>query len=146
MTTKLKLLLLLLTLILIPSHASLAQTAPATIQKYFPDLSWKNYLEKKGAVLCLNYYELTVPDSLIFLEDSEEELDSVFVQELFDYFTSEKNRNRALSWIMEYAQNIPSLKSYLLTEEIGVIIKDYLSPYFSEAELKALNFPKVLDE
>jgi len=114
------------------------------VKKFFPSLTWKDYIEKKGVVLYMNYYDLAIPAELECLDGGEEESDSVFEKQVLDYLLVPKNCEQAVKWVQAYGQKYPALKNYLTEDQILLAIKEGLSDIFPPEFLA--NFPILARE
>ena len=131
-----KKIMLFLVMALIGQGSIKAQTVKAkvptpNIKPYFP-LTWKSYIEKKGVIMYLDYYELSIPDSLSYLDGSKEEDDSLFQAQVINYLKVKENSEQAIKWIMAYGEKFPALKNHLTIDDILAALKDSLGACYSD--------------
>jgi len=112
--------------------ASVAKVPTPNIKPYFPKLTWKGYIERKGVIMYLDYYELNIPDSLTYLYGSKEEDDSLFQIQIVNYLKVKENSEQVIKWIMAYGEKFPALKNHLTIDDILATLKDSLGACYSD--------------
>ncbi len=139
---------ILLSLTVLLSFIATVIAQEPDVSQYFGNTPWRDYLCKKTTLFALQEYDLDVPVELEQYDGSAEEDDSVFIQEVVQYFESPSNRTNSITWVTEYIkQKYPCLDS-LLAKDPGLIqlVIDGFNEYLSGALLDDLERMKSLEQ
>ena len=138
--------LIIALLVITTSFNVIGQNAPEpNIAKFFPGLSWKEYVQKKAIVMYLDYNDKSklIPADCKFLLNSAEEKDSIFAQEAINYFNDVQNLNKATAWVNSYIRKYPFVKQQVASDNIKQLITEEFSGILPQAEIDQMDLDNM---
>jgi hypothetical protein len=122
---------------LISSKIVAQETPEPDVTKYFPNLSWKDYVTQKAIVLYLDYNGKSklIPDKSKFLHNSAEEKDSVFASQAIKWFNNTDNLKEAVSWVNKMIKKYPFIKQEVAGDNIKQLVSNEFGGIIPQAEI-----------
>lgn len=105
------------------------------ITKYFPGLTWKDYITKKAVAIYADENNYVITDEMAKFIDSPEEDDSTFQLQLQKYFQTAENCKNVVGWVQTYLSAVAISVNY---NEVIELIKDEFEDFLNPIALAEL--------
>ncbi|MEI7451905.1 MAG: hypothetical protein WCK37_01730 [Candidatus Falkowbacteria bacterium] len=136
----------LLVISLISTNMVSAQETPEpSISKWFPGLSWKDYITQKAIVWYLDYNGKSklIPAESKFLYNSAEEKDSNFASQVIKYFNSPQNLKQVIGWLNSKIKKYPFVKQQVAEDDIKRLVTTEFSGIIPQDEIDEMDLQNM---